>query len=202
MNHPLIRLLPLESAEDAAVDPSTADLTGRVLHFLGEKVGFTEKHQHIQRAVKWLFEHQEQNGSWYGRWGVCYIYGTWAALTGMHACGVDRKHPGIQKALRWLKSIQNDDGSWGESCKSAEIKTYVPLHRGTIVQTAWALDALLTYENSEHPSVVKGMQYLTDSSSHSADSLAYPAGIGLPSNFIFAITVIHMYSLCWLSGNI
>ncbi|MBU8806337.1 sporulenol synthase [Bacillus subtilis] len=183
VNHPLIRLLPLESAEDAAVDPSTADLTGRVLHFLGEKVGFTEKHQHIQRAVKWLFEHQEQNGSWYGRWGVCYIYGTWAALTGMHACGVDRKHPGIQKALRWLKSIQNDDGSWGESCKSAEIKTYVPLHRGTIVQTAWALDALLTYENSEHPSVVKGMQYLTDSSSHSADSLAYPAGIGLPKQF-------------------
>ncbi|MGB9943542.1 sporulenol synthase, partial [Bacillus subtilis] len=183
VNHPLIRLLPLESAEDAAVDPSTADLTGRVLHFLGEKVGFTEKQQHIQRAVKWLFEHQEQNGSWYGRWGVCYIYGTWAALTGMHACGVDRKHPGIQKALRWLKSIQNDDGSWGESCKSAEIKTYVPLHRGTIVQTAWALDALLTYENSEHPSVVKGMQYLTDSSSHSADSLAYPAGIGLPKQF-------------------
>ncbi|MCY8230346.1 squalene--hopene cyclase, partial [Bacillus spizizenii] len=84
VNHPLIRLLPLESAEDAAVDPSTADLTGRVLHFLGEKAGFTEKHQHIQRAVNWLFEHQEQNGSWYGRWGVCYIYGTWAALTGMH----------------------------------------------------------------------------------------------------------------------
>ncbi len=86
MNHPLIRHLPLESAEDAAVDPSTADLTGRVLHFLGEKVGFTEKHQHIQRAVKWLFQNQEQNGSWYGRWGVCYIYGTWLLLqVCMHA---------------------------------------------------------------------------------------------------------------------
>lgn len=61
MNHPLIRHLPLESAEDAAVDPSTADLTGRVLHFLGEKAGFSVKHHHIQRAVNWLFENQERN---------------------------------------------------------------------------------------------------------------------------------------------
>lgn len=183
MNHPLIRHLPLESAEDAAVDPSTADLTGRVLHFLGEKAGFSVKHHHIQRAVNWLYENQEHNGSWYGRWGVCYIYGTWAALTGMHACGVVRTHPSIQKAIRWLKTIQNDDGSWGESCKSAEVKTYVPLKEGTIIQTAWALDALLLYEKPSHPAIVKGMNYLMDSSSHDGRSLTYPVGIGLPKQF-------------------
>ncbi|MEC1633897.1 prenyltransferase/squalene oxidase repeat-containing protein [Bacillus mojavensis] len=183
VNHPLIRHLPLESAEDAAVDPSTADLTGRVLHFLGEKAGFSVKHHHIQRAVNWLYENQEHNGSWYGRWGVCYIYGTWAALTGMHACGAVRTHPSIQKAIRWLKTIQNDDGSWGESCKSAEVKTYVPLKEGTIIQTAWALDALLLYEKPSHPAIVKGMNYLMDSSSHDSRSLTYPVGIGLPKQF-------------------
>lgn len=89
VNHPLVRLLPLESAEEAAIDPSTSDLTGRVLHCLGE-AGLSSDHPQIEKAVQWLIRHQEENGSWYGRWGVCYIYGTWAALTGMNACKTTR----------------------------------------------------------------------------------------------------------------
>ncbi len=69
--------LPLESAEEGAIDPSTSDLTGRCLHCLGE-AGLSSDHPQIEKAVQWLIRHQEEDGSWYGRWGVCYIYGTWA----------------------------------------------------------------------------------------------------------------------------
>ncbi|MDA1475056.1 terpene cyclase/mutase family protein [Bacillus changyiensis] len=176
--HPVIRHLPLESATEAAVDPSTADLTGRILHFLGGKVGFTKEHPIVKRALAWLYQHQEKNGSWYGRWGVCYIYGTWAALTGMKAVGVKKDHPSVKKALAWLKSIQLDDGSWSESCKSCEIKQFVPLLSGTTVQTAWALEALLQYEDPCDPLIKKAIRFLIDT-----QHVDYPTGIGLPKQF-------------------
>ncbi|MEW4058703.1 prenyltransferase/squalene oxidase repeat-containing protein [Bacillus sp. CIS52] len=182
VNHPLIRLLPLESAEEAAIDPSTSDLTGRVLHCLGE-AGLSSDHPQIEKAVQWLFRHQEENGSWYGRWGVCYIYGTWAALTGMKACGVSQNHPAVKKAIRWLKSIQNEDGSWGESCKSAEIKTYVPLSYGTVIQTAWAAEALLQYEKPHHQAITKGISFLIENRHYEGSPFSYPTGIGLPKQF-------------------
>lgn len=182
VNHPLVRLLPLESAEEAAIDPSTSDLTGRVLHCLGE-AGLSSDHPQIEKAVQWLIRHQEEDGSWYGRWGVCYIYGTWAALTGMKACGVSQNHPAVKKAIRWLKSIQNEDGSWGESCKSAEEKTYVPLSYGTLVQTAWAAEALLQYEKTHHQAVTKGISFLIENRHYEGAAFSYPTGIGLPKQF-------------------
>lgn len=126
VDHPLIRNLPLESAADAAVDPSTADLTGRILHLLGLKERLTDDHPAVRRALRWLDHHQEADGSWYGRWGVCFIYGTWAALTGMKAVGISHNHSSVRKAVSWLKSIQLEDGSWGESCKSWEAKRFCP----------------------------------------------------------------------------
>jgi sporulenol synthase len=88
------------------------------LEFLGNFAGFTINNHQVKQAVSWLMENQEKDGSWYGRWGVCYIYGTWAAVTGLLAVGVPKEHTAIQRAIHWLSQQQNPDGGWGESCKS------------------------------------------------------------------------------------
>ncbi|WP_414834815.1 prenyltransferase/squalene oxidase repeat-containing protein [Bacillus altitudinis] len=184
-DHFLLRHLPLESAEDAAIDPSTPDITGRVLHLIGLEEKDTASPTILRqkdRCVKWLIDHQEKNGSWFGRWGVCYIYGTWAALTGLKAAGIPSSHPAVQKACRFLKQIQLEDGSFGESCKSAELKTYVPLSFGTVVQTAWATEALLQYEKANNAAILKAVYFLVNHH-HTEEAMYYPAGIGLPKQF-------------------
>ncbi|MDE0639520.1 prenyltransferase/squalene oxidase repeat-containing protein [Bacillus sp. CNPSo 3703] len=184
-DHFLLRHLPLESAEDAAIDPSTPDITGRVLHLIGLEEEDTASPSILRqkdRCVKWLIDHQEKNGSWFGRWGVCYIYGTWAALTGLKAAGVPSSHPAVQKAYRFLKQIQLEDGSFGESCKSAELKTYVPLPFGTVVQTAWATEALLQYEKANTAAILKAVSFLVNHH-HTEEAMYYPVGIGLPKQF-------------------
>lgn len=177
----LLTHIPLKNAEDAIIDPSTADLTGRVLQFLGKFAGLTEKHPAVKRAVKWLCDQQEKDGSWYGRWGVCYIYGTWAALTGMRAVGVSLDDPHIQKGVLFLKKHQRQDGGWGESCRSSEVKKYVPLLFSTPPQTSWALDALLTCLPKEHVTIKNGVKFLLTPHIHKAKT--YPTGIGLPEQF-------------------
>ncbi|MBD1378976.1 terpene cyclase/mutase family protein [Metabacillus arenae] len=179
----LLTFIPIENAEDAVIDPSTPDLTGRAIEFLGNYAGLKEDHPQIKEAIKWLINNQNSNGSWYGRWGICYIYGTWAALTGLSAVGVSHLHPSIKKAKEWLKSIQNPDGGWGESCKSAEIKSYVPLKFSTPSQTAWAIDALLTNESPKSTDIDRGMKKLTNPSSFSKAALTYPTGLGLPGQY-------------------
>ncbi|MGI1833632.1 terpene cyclase/mutase family protein [Bacillus altitudinis] len=184
-DHFLLRHLPLESAEDAAIDPSTPDITGRVLHLIGLEEKDTASPTILRqkdRCVKWLIDHQEKNGSWFGRWGVCYIYGTWAALTGLKAAGIPSSHPAVQKACRFLKQIQLEDGSFGESCKSAELKTYVPLSFGTVVQTAWATEALLQYEKANNAAILKAVYFLVNHH-HTEEAMYYPVGIGLPKQF-------------------
>ncbi|TFW45978.1 prenyltransferase/squalene oxidase repeat-containing protein [Bacillus sp. 005/A4HT-01/001] len=184
-DHFLLRHLPLESAEDAAIDPSTPDITGRVLHLIGLEEKETASPTILRqkdRCVKWLIDHQEKNGSWFGRWGVCYIYGTWAALTGLKAAGIPSSHPAVQKACRFLKQIQLEDGSFGESCKSAELKTYVPLSFGTVVQTAWATEALLQYEKANNAAILKAVSFLVNHH-HTEEAMYYPVGIGLPKQF-------------------
>lgn len=179
----LLTLIPLENAKDAAIDPSTPDLTGRTLEFLGTYAGLSKKHSSIKAAIQWLENNQERNGSWYGRWGVCYIYGTWAAVTGMISVGVSVNSPVIQKAIHWLESVQLDTGGWGESCLSSTQKKYTPLPYSTASQTAWALDALIQSNAHKNESVQKGIAHLLDPSSFSQTALTYPTGIGLPGQF-------------------
>ncbi|WMT39648.1 prenyltransferase/squalene oxidase repeat-containing protein [Paenibacillus sp. D2_2] len=119
-------LFSIENFEDTAFEPSTADLTGRTLEFLGTYMKLSADHPRVQAGVHWLLNRQQFDGSWHGRWGVSYLYGTWAAVTGLRAVGVPAKHPAIQKAADWLLRIRQSDGGWGESCKSDAAKTYIP----------------------------------------------------------------------------
>ena len=175
--------LPLENMEDNIIDPSTADLTGRTLEFLGRYAGFDMKNKKIMRAVRWLTDHQEKDGSWYGRWGICYIYGTWAALTGMMAVGISPQHPSVKKAVRWLLDIQNADGGWGESCKSDILKKYVPLGASTPSQTACAVDALLSVFQRSTPKIDKGIRCLLEFGGLHDWRTSYPTGAGVSGNF-------------------
>jgi sporulenol synthase len=178
----LLTKLPIENARDAAIDPSTADLTGRVLEFLGTYASLKQDHYSMKKAIKWLQKHQELNGSWYGRWGVCYLYGTWAALTGLTAAGVEPSARCVKRAVNWLKAVQHDDGGWGESCRSAEVGTFVDLPISTVVQTAWAVDALLACGEQHSEEVQQGIRFLLTAESQQA-AVDYPTGIGLPGQF-------------------
>ncbi|WP_041095634.1 squalene--hopene cyclase [Bacillus badius] len=177
----VLNLLPLEGEKDLLIDPSTVDLTGRTLEFFGNYTHLDDHHPMVKRGIRWLLRHQNADGSWVGRWGV-YIYGTWAAVTGMIAVGVSRNHPAIQKALAWLRKIQNPDGGWGESCKSDIKNCYVPLGESTRTHTAWALDTLISAATGVTPEIENGAAFLTDKKEKKWTA-AYPKGRGMAGSF-------------------
>ncbi|HET8579423.1 MAG TPA: squalene--hopene cyclase [Nitrospiraceae bacterium] len=143
----------------ALLDPSTADLAGRCLELLGT-LGYDRTHPAVEPALQFLRREQEADGSWYGRWGVNYIYGTWSVLAGLHAIGEDMTMPYVRQAVAWLESKQNLDGGWGESCSSYADQTMAGVGDSTPSQTAWALIGLLSAGVSDSISVVRGVNYL------------------------------------------
>jgi sporulenol synthase len=179
----IVKLIPIEGAEYLLSDPSSADLTGRTLEFYGNYTNLFKSHTAIKTGVNWLIRHQEINGSWYGRWGICYIYGTWAAITGMIATGVNPEHASVKQSLKWLSNIQNPDGGWGESCYSDINQTYTPLGVSTLTHTAWALDALIAASDKATPEIQKGIQFLLDASDKKDWTLSYPKGQGMAGGF-------------------
>ncbi|MED4585955.1 squalene--hopene cyclase [Brevibacillus choshinensis] len=191
---PIIRQLPIEGSDTVSTDPSSADLTGRTLEFLGNYAGMRQTDPHVQKATHWLRSQQCADGSWYGRWGIAYLYGTWAALTGMMATGVPTDDPSVQKAVNWLMRQQNADGGWGESCKSDEKQAYVPLGASTPSQTAWAVDALVAVFPEPPPAVERGVQYLLQSGQMQDWTTSYPTGGGRPGGIYFAY---HSYRWIW-----
>lgn len=193
-NKEMLTWLAIDGAKSAAIDPSEADLTGRTLEYLGNFAGLDMRQEFIKRGTKWLIQHQEKDGSWYGRWGVCYIYGTWAALTGLQAVGLPPEHDTLKKGAEWLLSIQNADGGWGESCHSDRLLRYVPLGESTPSQTAWALDALIAVKPEPTPEVDRGIQRLIASMHEEDWKSSYPTGAGLPGNFY---SNYHSYRYIW-----
>jgi len=143
----------------ALLDPSTSDLTGRCLEMLGA-LGYDKTHPAVKPALAFLKREQEPDGSWYGRWGVNYIYGTWSVLAGLRAIGEDLSAPYVKHAVSWLETKQNPDGGWGESCLSYSEEAQSGKGESTASQTAWALMALMSAGATDAFSVARGIQYL------------------------------------------
>ncbi|HAM51949.1 MAG TPA: squalene--hopene cyclase [Nitrospiraceae bacterium] len=160
-NMKIMNQLPFGDLE-AMIDPSTADLTGRVLELLG-LVGYTVSASPVKKAIKFLKRTQEADGSWWGRWGINYIYGTSSVLLGLASIGEDMSRPYIRKAVRWLKNIQNSDGGWGECCESYEDPSLKCLGRSTPSQSAWSLLALIAVGECASEEVINGVDYLLKS---------------------------------------
>ncbi|MCJ8014613.1 squalene--hopene cyclase [Paenibacillus sp. KQZ6P-2] len=189
------RLFALENFEDTAFDPSAADVTGRTLEFLGNHVKLTTNHPRIQAGVRWLLQQQQPDGSWYGRWGVSYLYGTWAAVTGLTAVGFPATHPAIQKATDWLLRIRQPDGGWGESCKSDVAKSYVAAPYSTVVHTAWALDVLIAVYDTPVKEIREAISLMINwNQEGSSKRVTYPTGAGLPGHFYIQY---HSYPRIW-----
>ncbi len=149
------------SDHGALLDPPTEDVTARCISMLTQ-LGETEKtSKHVADGVAYLRKTQHPEGSWYGRWGMNFIYGTWSVLCALNMARVDHKDPMIRKAAAWLASIQNEDGGWGEDAVSYRLD-----YKGweaapsTASQTAWALLALMAAGEVDHPAVARGVEYL------------------------------------------
>jgi len=145
----------------ALIDPPTEDVTARCLSMLAQLGATLDTDDAVRRGVAYLLARQTRDGSWYGRWGMNYIYGTWSVLCALNACGVPHDSPSVSKAVEWLISIQNADGGWGEDGTSYRLD-----YRGhepapsTASQTAWALLGLMACGQVGHAATARGVQYL------------------------------------------
>ena len=144
---------------NAMLDPECADITARILELLGYE-GYPVSHPQVQKALRYIREHQEEDGSWYGRWGVNYIYGTWQVLRGLRALKLDMTEPWIEKAGAWLESVQHEDGGWGERCNTYDDPVFKGQGPSTASQTAWALMGLCALGDPNRPSLRRGADYL------------------------------------------
>jgi squalene-hopene/tetraprenyl-beta-curcumene cyclase len=147
---------------NAMIDPSTVDITSRAVEALVH-CGLDGSHPAIARAVDFILALQEPDGSWYGRWGANYLYGTWLALGGLAAAGFPMDDPRCRLAVDWLVAHQNEDGGWGESLRSYHDPAWKGRGASTAAQTAWALHGLVRAGAREHAAVRKGLRYLLDS---------------------------------------
>jgi squalene-hopene/tetraprenyl-beta-curcumene cyclase len=144
---------------NAMLDPECGDITARILELLGYE-GFEADHPQVQKALYYLRQEQEDDGSWYGRWGVNYIYGTWQVLRGLRALNLEMQQPWILKARQWLESVQHSDGGWGERCNTYDDPVFKGQGPSTASQTAWAVMALCTFDDPDRPSLKRAIQYL------------------------------------------
>jgi squalene-hopene/tetraprenyl-beta-curcumene cyclase len=178
---------------NAMIDPSTVDLTGRMLELFGDlKIG--RDHPAVQQAIKFVWKGQETDHCWYGRWGVNYVYGTWQTLVGLAAVGVPIMDARIRLAADWLKSKQQADGGWGETPRSYDepsLRGYGPT---TASQTAWAIMGLLAAGEVDSEAVRRGVDYLVQT--QNADGTwdePWFTGTGFPRVFFLKYHLYRIY---------
>jgi squalene-hopene/tetraprenyl-beta-curcumene cyclase len=182
----------------ALLDPPTADVSARCLGFLAQ-LGYPAEHPVMAAGLAYLRHEQEADGSWFGRWGTNYIYGTWSVLATLNAAGLGPDAPEVRRAAAWLLSRQRTDGGWGEDGAS-----YWPgTPRGeadysTASQTAWALLGLMAAGEAKNPAVARGVQYLIDSQNRDGtwDEPWYTA-VGFPRVFYLRYHGYRAYFPLW-----
>ena len=144
---------------NAMLDPECADITARILELLGYE-GYAVTHPQVIKALQFIRDHQEDDGSWYGRWGVNYIYGTWQVLRGLRAMHINMNQRWLLKARDWLENVQNEDGGWGERCNTYDDPVFKGKGPSTASQTAWALMGLCAFDDPHRESIRRGIEYL------------------------------------------
>ncbi|MDA8314416.1 MAG: squalene--hopene cyclase [Actinomycetota bacterium] len=177
------------------IDPPSADVTAHVVEMLAalEAAGRRSDRVALERGVAWLLEHQEPDGSWFGRWGANYVYGTGAVLPALVAAGVPTSHPAVRRAVEWLCARQNDDGGWGEDLRSYDDPSWAGRGASTASQTAWALLALLAAGEADRSSTRRGVEFLcTTQRPDGTWDEPWFTGTGFPGDFYINY---HLYRL-------
>ncbi|PLT47110.1 prenyltransferase/squalene oxidase repeat-containing protein [Paenibacillus sp. FSL W8-1187] len=217
---PLIGLIQFEQSAQIVTDPPTVDLTARTLQWAAlasaplpgwlaaalqaedDDAETAAAAAAVRRACAWIVSQQDRDGSWAGRWGICRVHGTGAALAGLLAVKAPRSASALYRGMQWLLSVQNGDGGWGESCASDVEGKYVPLGASTPCQTAWALEGLLAHPHAPREAVERGIACLCALLEADDWRGRYPAGGGLPghvylhygsSRYIWPLRVLAQY---------
>jgi len=187
---------------NAMLDPPTVDITGRMLEMLAS-YGFTRDDKRVAKAIEFILKEQEPDGSWFGRWGVNYVYGTFLVLRGLEAIGFDQHEPQVQQAAEWIRMVQNPDGGWGESCGTYDDPDTRGVGVSTPSQTAWALLALLAAGDDRSDSLAKGIRWLLarqrpdgswdESMGEGVQRQGIITGTGFPKVFYLAYTMYRQY---------
>ena len=178
-NHYLLNSIPFAD-HGALLDPPTADVTARWLSFL-KQLDDPENKASIKRATNFLISEQEDDGSWYGRWGTNYIYGTWSVLSALNLVEFKGKNKVFQKAVNYLNRMQRKDGGWGEDGKSYYKNFESYSKESTPSQTSWALMGLLAASRINTPQVLKGVKFLTSPKNKFVES--HFTAVGFPRVF-------------------
>ena len=169
----------------ALLDPPTADVSARCVSLLGQIRREGDDDQTLATGTEYLLREQEEDGSWFGRWGTNYIYGTWSSLSALNIVGADKRSPAIRRAVQWLVARQRQDGGWGED--GASYWHDQPRGEGresTASQTAWALLGLMAAGEVDHPSVARGIDFLLASqASHGLWDEPWYTAVGFPRVF-------------------
>jgi squalene-hopene/tetraprenyl-beta-curcumene cyclase len=186
---------------NAMLDPPTVDITGRMLEMLA-LYGATRKDPRVEKAIQFILKEQEPDGSWFGRWGVNYLYGTFLVLRGLEAMGFWNHEPAVQQAAEWIRMVQNADGGWGETCGTYDDPNQRGIGPSTPSQTAWAVLGLLAAGDTRSDSVAKGIRWLIDRQHEdgSWDELvperngeSYYTGTGFPRVFYLGYHLYKQY---------
>ena len=181
-NHEFLNHIPFAD-HGALLDPSTADVTARCVSFLAQ-IGHAATEPVMARAIAYLRGEQEADGSWFGRWGTNYIYGTWSVLCALNAAGIRHDDPAIQNGAQFLLGCQREDGGWGEDEETYAGAPAGHYKQSNPSQTGWALIGLMAAGLAEHPAVAAGIDHLirTQTASGEWDEAAYTA-VGFPRVF-------------------